>query len=106
MENELRRSHKGIIKGGVIKDEYKGLPEELKEFNYYYRDDNGHVIMAVPECLLEEAKVKGDLDMYEVPMPVKYVIKVGYRIICDHVIVQAEYDKNFGVMIPEEYYEN
>lgn len=105
MKNELRKSHKGIIVGGVIKDDYKDLPEELKKFNYYYKDDNGHVIMAVPESLLEEAKHKGNLDVFEVPMPVKFVLKVGYRMICDHVVVQAEYDRNFGVMIPDEFYE-
>ena len=29
----MRRSHEGLR--GIAKDDYIGLPEELKEFNYY-----------------------------------------------------------------------
>ena len=51
----MRRSHEGLR--GIIKDHYLNLPKELEEFNYYYCDgDTGHVIMAIPECLLEEAE--------------------------------------------------
>lgn len=32
----MRRSHEGLR--GIIKYDYFGLPEELKEFNYYYPD--------------------------------------------------------------------
>jgi hypothetical protein len=56
----MRRSHIGLI--GITKDNYEGLPEELKEFNYYYPDGTGHVIMVLPTCLLEEAEQNGDLD--------------------------------------------
>ena len=74
----MRRSHEGLR--GVTKDNYIGLPKELKEFNYYYNDgETGHVIMAVPECLLKEAEQNGDLDMFECPFPVKYVLIKGYR---------------------------
>lgn len=103
---ELRRSHKGIIKGGVTKDNYSGLPEELKKFNYYYHDgETGHVLMVVPEVLLPEAMAKGDLDVFEVPVPCKYVLKNGYRMFDDHVIVQVKYNRDFGVMTPLEYFE-
>ena len=54
----MRRSHEGLR--GIIKDHYLNLPKELEEFNYYYCDgDTGHVIMAIPECLLEEAEKIG-----------------------------------------------
>ena len=54
---KMRRSHEGLR--GIIKDHYLNLPKELEEFNYYYCDGNtGHVIMAIPECLLEEAEKK------------------------------------------------
>ena len=64
----MRRSLKDLR--GVEKDSYKGLPEELREFNYYI-PDCGNVIMAVPECLLEKAEENGELDMFECPYPVK-----------------------------------
>lgn len=55
----MRRSHEGLR--GIIKDHYLNLPKELEEFNYYYCDgDTGHVIMAIPECLLEEAEKNTD----------------------------------------------
>lgn len=100
----MRRSHNGI--SGVKKDNYIGLPEELNEFNYYYKDgETGHVIMAVPECLLNEAEEDGDLDLYECPIPVKYVMERGYRIYKNHVICDAKYDVTFGLMIEEKYFE-
>ena len=100
----MRRSHEGVI--GVVKDNYSNLPEELKEFNYYYRDgETGHVIMAVPECLLKEAERNGDLDMFECPFPVKYILDKGYRIYRNHVICDGRYDAEFGLTIDEKWYE-
>lgn len=100
----MRRSHVGLR--GIKKDSYVGLPEELKEFNYYYRDgETGHVIMAIPECLLKEAEQDGDLDMFECPFPVKYVLKNGYRMYKNHVICEGEYDAKFGLIIDEKWYE-
>ena len=100
----MRRSHEGLI--GITKDNYAGLPEELKEFNYYYNDgDTGHVIMAIPECLLEKAEQNGDLDMFECPFPVKYVLQNGYRIYKNHVICEGKYDENFGLDIDSQWFE-
>ena len=100
----MRRSHEGVL--GVSKDNYTGIPMELAEFNYYYADgDTGHVIMAIPECLLAEAEEDGDLDMYACPSPVKYVLEKGYRIYKDHVICNGTYDMIFGLMIERKYYE-
>lgn len=55
-ENDMRRSHEGLSANFTKKDDYSGLPEELKEFNYYYLD-GGHVVMAIPKCLLDEAQL-------------------------------------------------
>ena len=99
----LRRSHEGL--SGIKKDSYPGLPEELKPFNFYYNDENGHVIMAIPEALLNEAEQNGDLDMLECPFPCKYVLTKGYRIYKDHIICRGKYDKNFGLDIDESWYE-
>lgn len=100
----MRRSHEGL--SGVTKDNYTGLPEELKEFNYYYNDgETGHVIMAIPECLLKEAEKNGDLDMFECPFPIKYVLNNGYRIYKDHVICDGKYNTTFGLEIEEKWFE-
>lgn len=100
----MRRSHEGLR--GISKDNYIGLPEELKEFNYYYNDgETGHVIMAIPDCLLKEAEQNGDLDMFECPFPVKYVLTKGYRMYKNHVICKGKYDDIFGLEIDQKWYE-
>lgn len=100
----MRRSVEGLRE--VSKDNYLGLPDELKAFNYYYNDwETGHSIMAIPECLLKEAEEDGDLDMYECPFPVKYVLENGYRIYKDHVICDGKYSMDFGLEIDEKWYE-
>ena len=102
--NMLRRSHEGLT--GITKDNYPGLPEELKEFNYYYDDgETGHVIMAIPKCLLKEAEQDGDLDMYECPFPVKYVIEKGCEIYKNHIICDAKYNPIFGLEIEHKWFE-
>lgn len=100
----MRKSHEGL--SGITKDSYTGLPKELEEFNYYYNDgETGHVIMAIPTCLLKEAEENGDLDMYECPFPVKYVLENGYKIYKEHVICDGEYDPMFGLDIDEKWFE-
>ena len=100
----MRRSHEGLR--GVIKDNYYNLPKELEEFNYYYNDgETGHVIMAIPECLLKEAEQNGNLDMFECPFPVKYVLENGYKMYKDHVICNGKYDSVFGLEIDEKWFE-
>ena len=100
----MRRSHIGI--SGVVKDNYNGIPEELKEFNYYYNDgETGHVIMAIPECVLKEAEADGDLDLFECPFPVKYVLEKGYRMYKDHVICDGKYDSFLGLRIEAKWFE-
>ena len=98
----MRRSHEGIL--GIKKDNYPGLPDILKEFNYYYQD-YGHVIMAIPEVILNEAIQNGDLDMFECPVPCKYILEHGFRIYNNHVIIDCVYDNFNGVVIDSFYYE-
>lgn len=87
------------------KDNYKGLPEELIPFNYYYEDgETGHVIMAIPDVLLKEIKSVQDMSNYECPVPIKYVLYKGYRLLHNHVIVDVPYGE-FGLEIDESYYE-
>ena len=99
----MRRSHEGL--SGIHKDNYIELPDDLKPFNYYYNDgETGHVIMAIPTCLLKEAEKDGDLDMFECPFPVKYVLEKGYIIHKNHIVCDAKYGM-FGLEILEKYYE-
>jgi len=99
----LRRSHQGIK--GIRKDNYSDLPKVLEKFNYYYDDgETGHVIMAIPETILEEAERNGDLDLYECPFPCRYVLQKGYQMYKDHVICDGHYN-DFGLDIDESYYE-
>ena len=102
--NSVRRSLADLPEAAVHKDNYRGLPQELQEFNYWIVD-SGRCVMAVPETLLPEAEAAGDLDLYEVPIPVKYVLEKGYRLYRGHVIVEAGYDPEIGLVIPEGYEE-
>ena len=47
----------------------------------------------------------GDLDAFECPFPVKYVLKKWYRMYKDHVICDGTYDPVFGLDIEERYVE-
>lgn len=99
----MRKSLKGL-EGYVVKDKYNGLPEELVPYNYYFDDgETSHVIMAIPKSLLDE--IKGDMDEYECPIPVKYVLEHGYIMKENHVIVEALYNLDTGLSIDESYYE-
>lgn len=101
----MRRSHEGLNMNYIKKDAYNGLPEELNEFNYYYMDgDTGHVVMAIPKCLLGEAEKNGDLDMFECPIPCKYVLERGYTMYKKHVIVDIPYGM-FGIECDDKYRE-
>lgn len=100
----MRKSIENLM--GVSKDNYPELPIELNEFNYYFYDgETGHVIMAIPECFLDEAEKDGDLDEYECPVPVKYVLEKGYKIYKEHVICDVNYDINVGLIVDEKYFE-
>jgi hypothetical protein len=81
---------------------YKGyLPKDLEKHHIYYAD-SGHSIVCVLESHLEEAQ-KTDMEMYEVPVPVKYVIHNGYRFVNGHVVVDAPYDEFLGLVVDEKY---
>lgn len=100
---ELRKSMKDI-KHMVSKRTYsKGFPAELQPY-FYYISDSGHCIMCVLECHLEEAQ-QSSMDDYELPIPIRYVLEKGYRLIDVYVVVDAPYDSAIGLDIDEKYYE-
>lgn len=99
---QLRPSHRGTT--GVKKDDYS-LPEELRKFNYIYNDGTGHVVMAIPESLLPQAIESGNFDDFECPIPCRYILAKGYRILDGYVICDVPYDETFGVDIDESWYD-
>jgi hypothetical protein len=92
------------IKNMVTNKAYAGaIPEELQKFHYYIADQ-GHCIVCVLQCHLDEARENG-MDDYEIPVPLKYVLEKGYEVEKGYVILNALYNSVFGVEIPEGYYE-
>ena len=83
----------------------KPLPIALIPLHAYVID-TGHCIMSVPEVFLEQAIQKG-CELYEVPLPVRYVLEKGWKAIdgTDAICVDVPYDKNFGAMVPDGYEE-
>ncbi|MCG8541871.1 MAG: hypothetical protein MJA82_18310 [Clostridia bacterium] len=98
----MRESLKDI-KHMVKNIKYKELPSELEPYNYYVLD-SGHCIMSVLQVHLEEAK-ESNMDDYEIPLPVRYVLDKGYKFVEGYVVVEAEYSSDFGVVVDEKYYE-
>jgi len=99
-KSQLRPSHVGLV--GIRKDNYP-LPEELRQFNYYYPDGTGHVVMAIPESLLPKAITSGNFDDYECPVPCRYILAKGYRFYEGYVVCDVPYDKTFGVNVDDSW---
>lgn len=78
------------------------LPDELKPYHYYLLDA-GHSIMCVLETHLAEAQ--SNMDDYEVPVPIKYMMEKGYRFMDGYVVVEAEYSMEIGLIVDDKYYE-
>lgn len=70
---------------------------------YHYDFDTGHNIMAIPKCLLDEAIVSGDPYLYQVPMPLAYVMEKGFSRYREFLVCDAYYDSEYGLCVPEEY---
>jgi len=80
------------------------LPGELKPY-YVYDANLGKCVSAVPMPVLEEAEESGDLEMYEVSVPYRYLLSKDYAFYYDHVIADVKYDRFIGLVTPPEYYE-
>lgn len=79
------------------------LPDEL-QVHYEYLLDAGHSIVCVLEKHIEEALAEG-MSLYQVPVPVKYVLEHGYRVEQGYIIVDAPYDDFLGLVVDEKYTE-
>ena len=87
----------------VEKDNYPGLPKELRKFNYRILD-SGRCLTIVPKCLLGKAIKDGNWSLYEVPCPVSYVLEKGCYIDNGFLICDVPYD-DMGLSVPDEYYD-
>jgi hypothetical protein len=103
MTMEYRKSQLDC-KNMFTKREYKEvLPKELEPYHYYVLD-GGHAIMCVLECHLKEAQ-ESSMDNYEIPVPVKYVLRNGWRKEGDYIIVDAPYELPYGLIVDNKYSE-
>lgn len=99
----MRKSLEDIMHMVSKKPYHKVMPKELEPYHYFLLD-SGHCIMCVLERHLDEAK-ETCMDDYEIPIPIKYVLEKGYRIINGYIIVDADYDDSFGLNVDVKYYE-
>lgn len=99
----MRKSLEGIKHMVKIVSYPSEIPEDINSHHVYLLDA-GHSILCVLTMHLREA-MKGDLNNYEVPVPVKYVLEKGYLINGDYIIVNVPYDPALGLDVPDEYYE-
>lgn len=101
----MRRSLRDLNPNMVKKiDDYPGLPDELKEYCYWLADA-GYVIMAIPAALMDKAWHAMEPEMYEVGIPVKYVLEKGYRKWEEYIVVDAPYNSEIGLVVDERYTE-
>lgn len=85
------------------KDDYPGLPEELREYAYRLTD-SGRCLMCVPESFEGVAFAAGeDPSLYEAAVPTRYVLEKGWRIREGCCIVDVPYDDALGVVVPNGY---
>ena len=94
----------------TLDNPYEGyLPEELRKFHYYFSKE-GHVLMVIPRNYLEVALESGELDDYEIQIPVKYVLEKGYEFVEGHlnyIVGNFDYDDELQMVdVPTEYYEH
>lgn len=65
--------------------------------------------MVIPRNYLKIALESGDLDDYEIQIPVKYVLEKGYEFVeghLDYIVGNFDYDDELQkVDVPAEYYE-
>lgn len=121
------KGEKGFIRKSLhyishmVRDyKYPGvLPKELEPFHVYITDC-GHCIMGIPNVLRENTMnflkkldkpvlwdqlSTDDVYDYEVPVPVKYVLTHGFKVMDGYVWLDVPYDETFGADVDEEYEE-
>ena len=76
------------------------LPDSLHKWHVYLLD-KGHCILCVRREDLSLARKEG-MDNCEIPIPVKTVLRLGYHIQDDYVIVAGTTFNDAGLIIPEE----
>ena len=88
----------------MLREYISRLPRELKVF-YKYFMDSGHCLMCIPKQFVNDALSSDTPYSYVAPIPVKYVIEKGYKIINGYITIEVQYDKMLGVVVDEAYYE-
>lgn len=84
----------------------KGLPEELQPFFVRPSDTVLPCILCVLEMHLKEIDETGSvMTDYQIPVPYKYVIAKGHRMVKGIPVVDAPYSYELGLEVDEEYEE-
>ncbi|MCE5342775.1 MAG: hypothetical protein LLF96_04190 [Eubacteriales bacterium] len=82
------------------------LPAELVPYHTYVAD-GGHCLCAIPREILPPMPSADKLWMYEVPIPVKYVLHIGYTwMVGDQekfLLVDVPYSNELGSMVPDGF---
>ncbi|MFC1835404.1 hypothetical protein ACFL2Q_11825 [Thermodesulfobacteriota bacterium] len=82
-------------------DDYPGeIPPELTPF-YAYDPQHGHCIRIVPSTFEDEA-MKGDVEAYVLPAPVRTVLRGGYRWVKGHPVAAIPFIPGHGLAVPPE----
>lgn len=83
------------------KEYHTPLAPELARW-YCYTADGGHSIVILCASMLAAAFAPGaDTPTYLVPAPVKSVLRAGYTITNDYVVVDLPYDGEVGLITRE-----
>jgi len=97
----MRKSCKDISHLIVVGKTYPlQLLDSLHKWHIYLLD-KGHCILCIRREDLAMARKEG-MDNCEIPIPIKTVLRLGYRIQDDYVIVSGTTFNENGLIIPEE----
>jgi len=76
------------------------LPDSLQKWHIYLLD-KGHCLLCVRKEDLNLARKQG-MDDFEIPIPVKTVLRLGYRISDNYVVVSGTRFNDDGLIIPAD----
>ena len=97
----MRKSCEDFAQLVVVGKTYpRQLPDQLHKWHVYILD-KGHCILCVRREDLGLARKEG-MDLYEIPIPVKTVLRLGYHIQDKYVIVAGTQFNEDGLIIPED----
>lgn len=74
------------------------IPEDLKPYGVYV-SDGGYCVMSIIPAFVDRVPIED----YLIPVPVRYLMYKGYSFAHDYPVVEAEYDGETGLVIPDGF---